>query len=76
MEDEGNSIAQRVDELEHDVSDARLDKVRHLAEGAQTLADDPVIDPEKVKKNSDNLLKAKALLEEIRVDNLESMYQK
>lgn len=76
LEDEGNSIAQRVDELEHDVSDARLDKVRHLAEGAQTLADDPVIDPEKVKKNSDNLLKAKALLEEIRLDNLESMHQK
>lgn len=71
LEDEGDSIIKRIEALEKEVSDTRLDKVRSLAEEAQLLADDPMIDPEKVKKTSDNLLKAKALLEEVRLANQE-----
>ncbi len=76
LEDEGEAVIHRVDELERNVSDSRLDQVRELAAGAQDLADDPVIDPEKVKKNSDNLIKAKVLLDQIRTENLKSLRQR
>ena len=58
------------------MTDTRLDQVRELAEGAQDLADDPVIDPEKVKKNSDNLIKAKVLLDQVRTENLKTLRER
>lgn len=76
LEDEGQSILQQADELEADVSDDRLDTIRELAEESQSLADDPVIDPERVKKNSDNLIKAKVLLNKIKEDNQENIREK
>lgn len=76
LEDEGQSILQQADELEANVSDDRLDTIRELAEESQSLADDPVIDPEKVKKNSDNLIKAKVLLNKIKEDNQENIREK
>ena len=76
LEDEGESVIQRVNELERNVTDTRLDQVRELAEGAQDLADDPVIDPEKVKKNSDNLIKAKVLLDQVRTENLKTLRER
>ncbi len=76
LEDEGEAVIRRADDLEDQVSDPRLDQVRALAEGAQDLADDPVIDPEKVKKNSDNLIKAKVLLDQIRTENLKSLRER
>lgn len=73
LEDEGAEIMRRVAEMEESVSDPRLSQMRDLAEGVQELADDPVIDPEKVKKGSDNLVKAKILLNQIRTDNLQKI---
>ncbi len=76
LEDEGAEIMRRVEELEEYISDSRLYQTRDLAEGVKELADDPVIDPEKVKKGSDNLIKAKMLLNQIRTENLRSIREK
>ncbi len=76
LEDEGDEIARRAEEMEGYISDPRLDQTRDLIEGSQELADDPVIDPEKVKKCSDNLIKAKILLDQIRTDNLQNIREK
>ena len=76
LEDEGNEIMRRVEEMEDYISDSRLDQTRDLAEGVKNLADDPVIDPEKVKKSSDNLVKAKMLLNQIRMENLRDIRER
>lgn len=76
LEDKGEEIIRRVNDLENNVNDPRLGRIRIMAEELQNLADSPVIDPERVKKSSDNLVKAKQLLDQIRTDNLKSLREK
>lgn len=76
LEDKGEEIIRRVNDLENNVNDPRLGQIRIMAEELQNLADSPVIDPERVKKSSDNLVKAKQLLDQIRTDNLKSLREK
>ena len=62
--------------MAENVNDERLTKVQKLAQEAIDLQDAPSIDPEAVKKNNDNLLEAKKLLDQVRKDNLRPMRER
>lgn len=73
--DEGRYLEERADSLGGTVQDSRIMEVQKIAENAQALDDDAIIDPEKVKKNSDEIIRAKKLLDDIRNDNLVKVRQ-
>ena len=73
--DEGCDLANRVDELGKNIADSRIEEVRRIAEAAQALADETTVDPELVKKNADNIVKAKKILDKIQNDNLSTVHQ-
>lgn len=68
--DDGKQLSNRADTLRETIDDPRIAEVERIASNAQALDDDAVIDPEKVKKNSDEIIRAKKLLDDIRNDNL------
>lgn len=70
---EGESIMNKAEEMADNIDDERLAKVRKFAQDAIDLQDAPSIDPEAVKKNNDNLLEAKKILDQVRKDNLRPM---
>lgn len=70
---EGERVMDKADEMAENVRDERLSKVRKFASDAIKLQNAPSIDPEMVKKNNDNLLEAKKILNQIRKDNLRPM---
>ncbi len=72
---DAQSVLSKADKFEESINDDRLEQVRKLANDAVDLQDCTSIDPEAVKKNSDNLLQAKILLDKIRKDNLTVMRQ-
>lgn len=76
IEDDGNQLISRLEEYKDIVADDRLEQVKKIACDASNLGDSPIIDPEKVKKNSDNIIKAKMLLDKVRNDNLVMIRQK
>ena len=73
ISNEGERVMDKADEIAENVSDERLSKVRKFARDAIDLQNATSIDPEMVKKNNDNLLEAKKLLDQVRKDNLRPM---
>ena len=73
---EGETVMNKADSMAENVNDERLTKVQKLAQEAIDLQDAPSIDPEAVKKNNDNLLEAKKLLDQVRKDNLRPMRER
>lgn len=73
--DDAVIILQKANTLENDIEDERLDSVRKLAYDAIDLKETTNIEPEVVKKNFDNLLKAKILLDKIKTDNVDILRQ-
>lgn len=67
---DGQNVLGRAESMSEHIDDERLSKVQNLAQNAINLQDSPSLDPEEVKKNSDNLIEAKKLLDQIRKDNL------
>ena len=76
IEADGERILDRVDDFKDIADDDRLEQVKKIGIEASELGERAVVDPEKVKKNSDNLLKAKMLLDQIRNDYLVAMREK
>lgn len=70
---DGDSLLDQIDEYGEKIRDERLSQVEELANKARNLIDTSVVDPEEVKKNSDNIDKAKKILNDIRKDNLSIM---
>ena len=70
---EGERVMDKADEMAENVRDERLSKVRKFARDAMELQNSLSIDPEMVKKNNDNLLEAKKILDQVRKDNLLTM---
>ncbi len=73
---DGQQLLDRVEELEEVIDDERLEKVRIIGDAALELEDNGIIDPEQVKKNVDNIHRAKIILDQVRNDNIETMRQK
>ena len=67
---EGEAILDTADEYGDKIHDERLYQVEELANNAKNLIDTSIVDPEEVKKNHDNLAKARKILDDIRKDNL------
>lgn len=76
IEADGERILDRVDDFKDIADDDRLEQVKKIGTEASELGELAVVDPEKVKKNSDNILKAKMLLDQIRNDYLVAMREK
>lgn len=70
---DGDSLLDQIDEYGEKIQDERLSQVEELANKARNLIDTSVVDPEEVKKNCDNIDKAKKILNDIRKDNLSIM---
>lgn len=70
---EGEAILDTADEYGDKIHDERLYQVEELANNAKNLIDTSIVDPEEVKKNHDNLAKARKILDDIRKDNLALM---
>lgn len=71
--DEGEDVLDRVKKIRENINDDRLDRILDLAQDAAELRNSSEVDPEIVKKKSDNVLQAKILLDQVRKENLVSM---